>query len=141
MDEDLVVPRSASELQAYVERFFAEYDELGRQMQTGLRADPGPVPSDLIFNLLDEGQEEDAWQLVAVLVDAAPSSEALGFVAASVLEDLVCHTRVSDRVYREILERARVNGRLKEALGMMYWGGREPDWFRSGIAALGVVIA
>ena len=138
--KDLAVPRSAAQLQAYIERYFAEYDELTRQMETGLRTDPGPVPSELIFNLLDESQEDDAWQLVALLVDAAPSSEALGFVAAGALEELVCHHGVSDRVYREILERARVDGKLRQALGMMYWG-REPDWFRSEVEALGVTIA
>ena len=70
----------------------------------------------------------------------APSDEALGFVAASVLEDLCVggfDGFTPESIYHEIVERARVDDKLRAALGLMYSTGIA-DWFRSEVKALGV---
>jgi hypothetical protein len=137
MDE-IVVPTTEEELRAYTTTVFADYQELSRQSQMAAheRPEQGPIPTELIFNLFDAGRVQDAWSLIALLVDVAPSDDALGFVAASVLEDVVRH-EATDAIYHQIVERARVNERLRKALGLIYWGG-EPDWFRTELQSLGV---
>ena len=135
--EELAVPRSQEQFAAYIVRFFEEYDELSRQTTTGNRKDPGPIPSELIFDLLEADRYEEAWQLIALLVDAAPTDEALGFIAAAALEELICYSVPPDLVLHEIIERARVDAKLRRALGLMYWDGARP-WFRSEVKALGI---
>lgn len=137
MTEKLVIPQSDDEVAAYIARYFDEYDELSRQMSAGERTDPGPIPSQLIFDLIDQDRYGDAWTLMALLIDAAPSEDALAFVAAADLEHLICLRRPPDVFYHEIIDRAHENVQLRTALGLMYWNGA-PDWFLAEAKALGV---
>lgn len=136
MDE-IAVPTTEQELRAYTATYFAEYEELSRQLAANENED-GPIPSELIYDLFDAGRVDEAWSLITVLVDVAPSDDALGFVGAGVLEELVRYY-ATDAIYHQIVERARVSERLCNALGSMYSGG-EPDWFRAELQALGVPI-
>lgn len=106
-------------MRVYTTRYFAEYDKLGRQMEAGQKPDKGPVPSDLIFDLIRDGRPEVAWRLIVALVEAAPTEQALSFVGAGVLEDLI--REFGDRLVEQIVSQATADQRMRDALRSV-WG-------------------
>jgi uncharacterized protein DUF6869 len=113
------LPTTDDEMRVYTTRYFAEYDELGRRMEAGQKPDRGPVPSDLIFDLLRDGRAEEAWPLIVALVEAAPTEDAISFIGASVLEDLI--REFGDRLVEQIVAQATADRRMRHALQSV-WG-------------------
>jgi|GEM_PF-3409772 len=69
-----------------------------------------------MFNIL-EGAPELAWELIVDMINRAPSDNALGFIAAGPLEDLLSKDGAT---FIELVEhRARQDEKFKRALGML----------------------
>lgn len=77
-----------------------------------------------ILNHLIRSRPTDAWERILALIGNAPSEEALGWVAAGPLEDLLCKhgPAMIDRIERE----AGVNARLAHCLTGV-WGFSRMD--------------
>jgi len=71
---------------------------------------------------------DEGWKITRILVDAAPSNEALAFVAAGPLEDLLKNQgpAVIDRIEKE----AESNDRLRLALSGVWLDSENPIWKR-----------
>jgi hypothetical protein len=77
-------------------------------------------PSDILIGLMDDPTTlDEAWAIVVDLVDQAPDDEALAFVAAGPLEELI--RRHSQQCGDQILDQARRDRRFRQALGGV-WG-------------------
>jgi hypothetical protein len=109
-----------SDLDAFVRRYFTEYQELDDISQeiTGEGQSRGLIPSEPVFALIDAGEIQQAWNLTHVLIDAAPDEEALAFVAASLLEILLRYHHVE--LGEQIVEAASHDPKVARALGMIY---------------------
>lgn len=113
------------DLDSFTADYFNEYDRLVREMK-GSRAErltaqaedatrEGPD----VIDRFERMSLETAWRAVLALVERAPSDEALFFVAAGPLEDLI--RRQPEWVGPLVLQRARVDTRFRTALGGV-WG-------------------
>ena len=79
-------------------------------------------PADRLFKMivLDPHRVDQAWALVLALVERAPDDEALAFVAAGPLEDIV--RRHGDEFADRIVDRARQDSKFRSALkGVWGW--------------------
>jgi hypothetical protein len=132
--EETEVPAADAEIDDYVARYFAKYLDI--DARDAWSTDHEPL-SEVVYQLIQDGKVKEAWSIVLALVNAAPSSAALGFVAADTLE-LLMRYPTTTAIHHEMVEEATTNARLREAFGLVYWYGGEPDWFRQEIAAPGV---
>ena len=118
------LPLDEAALEAFAARFFDDYRAVSVALREGralLDADdhsgvPDAVLTDLI---VFEGRPEDAWPIVVELVDRAPDDEALGYVGAAALEDLI--QQHGDAFADRIIARAVSDGRWRIALRSV-WG-------------------
>jgi hypothetical protein len=109
------------DLDCFVTDYFDDFDRLVR----GTRGDRAGRPAAQVKDAAREGPDaidrfermgpEVAWHAVVALVERAPSEEALFFVAAGPLEDLI-RSRAA-WVGPRVLDRARADTRFRRALG------------------------
>lgn len=112
--------------------FAAEYfrvrralrDDASREERVWVNG-PSPSASSELMDLLDVDPTE-AWHLTLALIERAPGEEALAYVAAGPLEDLIGrHGRgFADRIVAEAQANARPSDRPQLRLGLEYAPGR-----------------
>lgn len=71
---------------------------------------------------------DDGWRITCILINKAPSNEALAYVAAGPLEDLLKKHGLA--VIDPIEEEARQNDRLRLALSGVWLRHDDPTWER-----------
>lgn len=114
---------TGSEMDDLVRRYFEEYRVLfvsGTRPERLALRDAEDRASDALHDMLHISKEaETAWPFILALVDSAPSDEALAFVAAGPLEDLI--QMYGDDFADRMVERARRDARFRSALRDV-WG-------------------
>lgn len=108
---------------AFVADYFSKYAELvsGRSPSTT----PGPVPSEPVFETIERGQVDVAWEMVQALIAAAPNRDAFQFVAAGVFEDLLA--QAGDEIIESVAASAQSTPQIVEALRYMYVDRMSPN--------------
>jgi hypothetical protein len=71
---------------------------------------------------------DDGWRITCILVNSAPSDEALAYVAAGPLKDLL--KKHGSAVIDWIEEESRLNDRLRLALSGVWLQQDDPIWQR-----------
>lgn len=107
----------------FARRYFDEWRVLrsGTRPERLAMRDADDRPSDALFEMLHTADEPDrAWPIILTLVAEAPGDEALAFVAAGPLEDLI--QKHGDAFADRIVERAQADARFRSALrGVWGW--------------------
>jgi hypothetical protein len=118
----------------FIRRYFQDW----RVLRSGNRAerlavrDAEDQPTDEQIEMLHTLTEpERAWPVILALIEAAPNEEALAFVAAGPLEDLI-QSHGNDFADR-IIERARRDPRFRSALRDVWAGSTSRS--RSAVAS------
>lgn len=134
------IPGNDQELSEFIELFYRDRERTAKAVRENNRAllyDAEAYegwPSRLLDQLIFEGRPEDAWPLVVELVEQAPSEDALGYVAAGPLEDLI--QQHGDAFADRTIERARADQRWRSAL-LGVWGWQDvSEPFRRTIYAV-----
>jgi hypothetical protein len=126
-----------AELEALVEGYFRDWTVLrsgSRAERLALERDANR-PWDTLAQLLTGPSEVDqAWPLILALIEQAPSDEALAYVAAGPLEDLI-HAHGAEFGDR-IVDQARRDPRLRQALGGVWGWERVPEPLRGRLLEL-----
>ncbi len=125
------------ELDAFAARYFEDWRAMpGTRAQRVEAADANhPSAGDVLDDLLlSRGRPEDAWPLVLALIERAPDDEALAYVAAGPLEDLVRHypQTFADR----LVENTRRDPRFRAALAGVWGLGDLPEPLRGQLLTL-----
>jgi hypothetical protein len=79
--------------------------------------------TELLVHLIED-EPEVAWELILALIERAPEEEAIGWVAAGPLEDLLCHHGLDVIDKAETL--AAADPRFKKCLAGV-WGSNRMD--------------
>jgi hypothetical protein len=109
----------------FVTRFFEDFRAVAGRARRAERVDhPRRSSTSDELDRLVRLQPETAWPLVLRLIKDAPDMEALAYVAAGPLEELIGHH--GDIMVATIVDEAGHNRALSEALGMV-WGWESLD--------------
>jgi hypothetical protein len=133
--------RPSDDRDAFVEDYFAQYHAFfhgspeERLAMEHLESDQDRSQQlDHMILWGSQADTEHAWPILLALIERAPDEEALAFVAAGPLEDLIRnrHTRFGDR----ILDQARRDARFRDAVRCV-WGWEElPEPFGGELRSL-----
>lgn len=113
------------DIDRFVADYFDDYERLVRGMRgsraerLAAQAEDAEREGPDMIDRLERTDAETAWRAVVALVERAPSDEALFFVAAGPLEDMI--RRQPAWAGPRVLERARADSRFRKALGGV-WG-------------------
>src|SRR5689334_11966490 len=113
----------SKELDAFCTNYFRAWEAIrsGKRLDRLALEHQADAPAARFDTLLDDDASLDwAWELVLALVKRAPDDEALSFVAAGPLEDLIRKypASIGDRVIAEARQNARFRLALKGVWGL-----------------------
>ena len=124
------------ELDDLITGYFRDWERMLSPSRAERMAEPDDRLSDwLIAALFRDGDApEEVWPIIVALVDRAPNDEALGFVAAGPLEDLI--RRHGQQFEDRLVERARRDRRFRQALRGVWGWEKVPERLRRRIQEL-----
>lgn len=128
---------TANDTDDFTRRYFVEWQVLvsGTRPERLRMEQAAHRPSDVLYRMLHTANEPElAWPIILALVEAAPNHEAIAFVAAGPLEDLV--QNYGDEFGDRIVERARDDAAFRSALRGVWGWERVSESLRTRIFEL-----
>jgi hypothetical protein len=116
----------------YFARYAAMRGDRSERLAAERTADPAADSLDDAFG--PGGDPEAGWPLLIALIEHAPDDEALAFVAAGPLEDLIRHH--GPRFGERLVDRARQDERFREAIRLVWGLDDLPEPLRGSLLAL-----